>query len=291
MPARALRALANDPAGFWQGATDLAAALYESTSLTFLPGSETPLNRPIGSHRRFDWLRFDLDRVKAVKNRLGGTINDIVLAVVSGGIRNFLIKRGVALDDDADFVFRAFCPVGIQSSQRSSTGGNFVSAMMTDLPVAQPDPRRRLELIRRFTRDHKGGAPVRGTEVLEKVADETFPTLVGIFAAAVESSRAYNLIVTNVPGPQFPLYLLGARMRESYPLVPLFGHQGVGVALLSYDGCLCWGFSADRDIVPDLHDLVDSVRDAFAELCRTAGVPALAGEHTGSVQQATGTAA
>ncbi|MFN2426981.1 MAG: wax ester/triacylglycerol synthase family O-acyltransferase [Candidatus Binatia bacterium] len=273
MPARALGALARDPAGCWQDASDLAAALYESTSLSVMPGSETPLNHPIGSHRRFDWLCFELDRVKAVKNRLGGTVNDIVLAVVTGGVRNYLIKRGVVLDDADGFVFRAFCPVGIQSSQRGSAGGNFVSAMMTDLPVAETDTTRRLELIRTFTREHKGAAPVRGTEVLEKIADETFPTMVGLFAAAVESSRAYNLIVTNVPGPQFPLYLLGASMRQSYPLVPLFGHQGVGIALLSYDGHLCWGFSADRDIVPDLHDLVESVRFAFLDLCRTAGLP------------------
>jgi len=272
MPLRALGALAKDPAAFWQGASDLGAALYESTSLSVMPGSETPLNRPIGSHRRFDWLRFELDRVKAVKNRLGGTVNDIVLAVVTGGIRSYLLKRGVDLNTRPDFVFRAFCPVGIQTSQRSSAGGNFVSAMMTELPVAEADAGLRLEAIRRFTHDHKGGAPVRGTEVLEWIADETFPQMIGAFASAVESSRAYNLVVTNVPGPQFPLYLLGARMRESFPLVPLFGHQGVGIALLSYDGHLCWGFSADRDIVPDLHDLVESVREAFAELCLRAGL-------------------
>jgi len=283
MPLRTISALAKDPAGFLQGATDLAAALYESTSLSLQPGSETPLNRPIGSHRRFDWLGFDLDRVKAIKNRLGGTVNDIVLAIVTGGIRDYLVRHGITLDGEPKFVFRAFCPVGIQTAQRSSSGGNFVSAMMMDLPVAESDPQRRVDLIRDFTHDHKGGAPVRGTEVLEKIADETFPTMLGIFAAAVESSRAYNLIVTNVPGPQFPLYLLGARMRESYPLVPLFGHQGLGIALLSYNGRLCWGFSADRDIVPDLHDLVESVREAFAELGRAAGLEPAGNRSAGGV--------
>lgn len=274
LPVRTVRTLVEDPAGCLRSASDLAAALYESTSLSLQPGSETSLNRPIGSHRRFDWLEFELDRVKAVKNRLGGTVNDVVLAVVSGGIRGYLLGRGMDLDGDPDFLFRAFCPVGLQSSRRLGGSGNFVSAMMMDLPVNEADPVRRLEGIRAFTREHKGGAPVRGTEVLEKIADETFPTMLGLFAAAVESSRAYNLIVTNVPGPPFPLYLLGARMKASYPLVPLFGHQGVGVALLSYNGRLCWGFSGDRDAVPDLHDLVEAVREAFAGLCRAAGLEA-----------------
>lgn len=272
LPVRIASAVAKDPAGFLSSATDLASALIETTTMSLQPGTETPLNRQIGSHRRFDWLSFDLDRVKAVKNRLGGTVNDVALAVVTGGIRDFLIKRGVALDDDPPFVFRAFCPVGIQTSRRGSTGGNFVSGMLTELPVAEPDPIARLNLIRRVTGDHKGAAPVRGTEVLEKVADETFPTMLSFLASLVESSRAYNLIVTNVPGPPFPLYMLGARLLESYPLVPLFGHQGVGIALLSYDGRLNWGFSADRDVVPDLHDLVESVREAFAELGRVAGL-------------------
>lgn len=265
-PLRFANAIASDPAGLWQSASDLGAALYESASLSLQPASETPLNRPIGSHRRFDWLCFELDRVKAIKNRLGGTVNDVVLAMVAGGVRNYFLKRGFMMDEGEDFLFRAFCPVGISTSRRGSSGGNFVSAMMTELPVGKAHACDRLAAIRKFTHEHKHGAPVRGTEILEKIADETFPSMLGFLAATVESSRAYNLIVTNVPGPQFPLYLLGARMAESFPLVPLFGHQGVGIALLSYNGHLCWGFSADRDVVPDLHDLVESVQEAFREL-------------------------
>ena len=119
-----------------------------------------------------------------------------------------------------------------------------------------------------MTHERKGAAPVRGTEVLENLADEIYPAALGLFASAVEGSLAYNLVCTNVPGPSFPLYLLGARMTDSFPLVPLFGHQGVGIALLSYAGKLCWGFSADRDIVPDLHDLVEDVdrRDRVRQL-------------------------
>lgn len=275
LPLRVGLALANNPVGLWNNASDLASALYESTAASLQHASETPLNRAIGSHRRFDWLTFDLDRVKAIKNRLGGTVNDVVLAVVSGGIRSYLDKRGVTLDGNPDFVFRAFCPVGLQTSRRGTSGGNFVSAMLMDLPVTEADPVKRLGRIHEFTRSHKGGAPIRGTEVLEDLADEFFPGLLGLFASAVESSRGYNLVVTNVPGPQFPLYLLGSRMAESYPLVPLFGHQGVGIALLSYRGHLCWGFSADRDIVPDLHDLVEGVRRAFEELGERAGLEAV----------------
>jgi diacylglycerol O-acyltransferase len=275
IPLRAAKAVLTDPRQVWQDASDLAAALIESTSTSLRPASETPINRIIGSHRRFDWLTFDLDRVKAVKNHLGGTVNDVILTSVSGGIRDYLSRRGMPVDLEPDFVFRAFCPVGLHASSRNGATGNFVSAMMADLPVDEASPVRRLARIREFTRDHKDGAPVRGTEVLENLADLIYPPLISTFASTVESSRAYNIIVTNVPGPQFPLYLLGARMLESYPLVPLFGHQGVGIALLSYDGRLCWGFSADRDIVPDLHDLVESVRAAFTELCQAAGMTAV----------------
>lgn len=266
LPLRLAGRIASDPAACWRDASDLASALLESATISVQPGAETPLNRSIGSHRRFDWLSFDLDSFKAVKNRLGGTVNDIVLAVVAGGVRNFLARRGTALDGKAPFVFRAFCPVGIRTSQRGSNGGNFVSAMTVELPVCEKEPLERVAQVRRSTRSHKDAAPVRGTEVLEKIADEVFPSMLGLLAATLESSRAYNLIVTNVPGPSFPLFLLGARLRESYPLVPLYGHQGIGIALLSYDGRLNWGFSADRDIVPDLHDFVESVREAFVEL-------------------------
>jgi diacylglycerol O-acyltransferase len=273
LPIRAARMLVSGRNELVQNASDLGAALYESTLTSLQPASETPINHPVGSHRRFDWLVFGLDRVKAIKNKLGGTVNDIVLSVVTGGIRDYFEHRGVALDEKPDFLFRAFCPVGIQTSRRGSVGGNFVSAMVTDLPVAEPDPIERLQRIRKFTRDHKGGALVRGTEILEVIADEVWPPLVSVFASAVENARAYNIVVTNVPGPQFPLYLLGSPMIESFPLVPLFRHQGVGIALLSYDGQLCWGFSADRDIVPDLHDLVESVHHSFEELGRLAGLP------------------
>jgi len=275
LPIRAAKMLLDSRSELIGNAGDLASALYENTVASLQPASETPINRSIGSHRRFDWLVFDLDRVKAAKNQLGGTLNDIVLASVTGGVRDYFVRRGLDMDANTDFLFRAFCPVGIHTSRRGSVGGNFVSAMLAELPVGEGDPRKRLEKVRAFTKEHKGNGTVRGTEILETIADEFWPPLISVFAQAVESSRAYNMVVTNVPGPQFPLYLLGAPLAESFPLVPLFGHQGVGIALLSYNGQLCWGFSADRDIVPDLHDLVESVRGAFDELCRLAGLPDL----------------
>lgn len=200
-------------------------------------------------------------------------MNDIVLAYVSGGIRDYFVGRGVAMEKHPDFLFRAFCPVGIHTSRRGSVGGNFVSAILAEVPVWEPNPLQRLAKIHAFTREHKDNGTVRGTEIFETIAGEVWLSLIRMFAQAVESSRAYNLVVTNVPGPQLPLYLLSAPMAESFPLVPLFGHQGVGTALLSYNGHLCWGFSADRDIVPDLHDLVESVRRSFEELCRLAALP------------------
>ncbi len=271
LPYRAARALVTNPAEVWNDARDLFSALYETTSASVQHGSPTPLNRPIGSHRRFDWLDFDLESVRSLKNRLGGTINDVVLAVVTGAVRRYLSRHGVKIGPG--FVFRSFCPVGLQAGRRSpNSGGNFVSAMLAELPVDEADALARFERVRRLTHRRKSAAPVHGTEVLEHLADEAFPSMLGQLAATVESSIAYNLVCTNVPGPQFPLYLLGARMTAAYPLVPLFGHQGVGIALLSYAGKLCWGFSADRDIVPDLHDFVEDVRAGFGELETAAGL-------------------
>jgi hypothetical protein len=149
-----------------------------------------------------------------------------------------------------------------------------VSVWLTRLPIEERDPRRRLARIGAMTAGLKESGLARGTDALMKLADWAAPALVAVGARVASRMSPYNLIITNVPGPQFPLYILDARLLEAYPLVPLFENQGLGVALFSYDGQLCWGFNADWDLVPDLHTFVADVEASFAELHALAGTRA-----------------
>jgi WS/DGAT/MGAT family acyltransferase len=238
-------------------------SLGEALGAGLSGGSRTPLNPDIGPHRRFDWLRIDLDAAKDVKNRLGGTVNDVVLAAAAGALRSFLAGRGVEVDA---LDFRAQVPVNIRSNDERGRLGNRITLLFAKLPVAEPDPRRRFERVVETTSALKASHQGRGTELLEKIADWTAKEVLAGLALLTARQLAYNVVVTNVPGPQFPVYLLGARMLEVYPLVPLFKNQGLGIALFSYQGSLFWGFNADWDALPDLHDLVLAVEGEFETL-------------------------
>jgi diacylglycerol O-acyltransferase len=229
--------------------------------------SPTPLNVDIGPHRRFDWTRFDLDAVRAVKDRLGGTLNDVVLAVVAGAMRRFLRGRGV---DARGLDFRALVPVSVRTTAQRHTLGNQVSFLVAALPLAAREPAERLRLVSETTRRLKSSKQTLGAEVLEEISDWTWPPLFALYAQLGARSRAYNVVITNVPGPQVPAYLLGAEMLASYPLVPLFSNQALGIALFSYNGGLFWGFNADWDALPDLHELVEMVDAEFAQLVAVA---------------------
>jgi WS/DGAT/MGAT family acyltransferase len=229
--------------------------------------SETLLNPRIGPHRRFDWLRIELERVKAVKNRLGGTVNDVVLATTAGAVRRFLEERRVWLDP---IRFRALAPVSVRSDEERGTLGNRVSAWFVDLPIAERDPVKCLERIRAETARLKERNQALGAEVLAQATEWTSSTLLSLGFRIFDRLRPYNLIVTNVPGPQVPLYLLDSEMIATYPQGPLFANQALGVALFSYAGWLCWGFNACWDRLPELHDFVDATHDAFQDLEKAA---------------------
>jgi diacylglycerol O-acyltransferase len=226
--------------------------------------SATPLNQPIGPHRRFDWLAMDLGAVKAVKNRLGGTLNDVVLATVAGALRRFLQRRAV---DGAGLDFRVMAPVSVRTEQEHGTLGNRVSAWMVPMPLGEPDPLQRLDAIRETTGRLKQSKQALGAEVLTQVGEWTPSTLLSLGARMAVRALPFNLVVTNVPGPQIPLYLLGAQMLDNYGLVPLTDYLCLGVVLFSYAGKLCWGFTAEWDLLPDLHDFVTDIESAFRELC------------------------
>jgi len=231
--------------------------------------AETPLNKPIGPHRRVDWLRFELAAVKAVKRRLGGTINDVVLATVAGAVRTFLLKRSF---DVSGIDFRTIVPVNMRSENEQGIPGNRVSVWMTSLPIGEPEPLCRYERIREVTARHKAAREAGGAEVLTQTADWTTSLVLGLAVRLLNRSRAFNLIVTNVPGPPVPLYLLDAPMVAAYPHVPLFENQGLGIALFSYAEHLYWGLVGDWDVVPDIHYFADCLNLAFAELCAAAKV-------------------
>jgi WS/DGAT/MGAT family acyltransferase len=228
---------------------------------------EAPFNRPVGPHRSFEFLTMDLALVKSVKDKLGGTINDIVLATVAGAMRRYLQRHRVDL---RDFDFRATAPVSMRSDGDTAMG-NHVSAWIVPLPLDEPDALTRLEHIRETTTRLKKSKGALGADLLSAATEWTGTTLLSLGARLQDIARPHNMIVTNVPGPQIPLYILGARLLECYPLGPLFARLGLCTALFSYDGKLFWGFIADPDLVPDLPDLRDDISQAFEELRAAAG--------------------
>jgi len=223
----------------------------------------TPLNQPISAHRRFEWLTLDLEAVKAVKTALGGTVNDVALASVTGGLHHFLRGRDV---DVRDLELRAVVPVSVRTQDERGQVNNRASGWLIDLPVYETDPVRRLAAISDETRKRKAARQELGPEVLGRVAEYAVPGVLGLGVRLLSRLHPYNLIVTNVPGPQFPLYLLGARLLTGFPQVPLFENQALGIAVFSYCGSLGFGFNADRDLVPDLDAFATAVQRGFDEL-------------------------
>jgi WS/DGAT/MGAT family acyltransferase len=231
------------------------------------PPSATPINREVGPHRKVDWIQFSLADVRAVRKALGCTVNDVVLATVTGALREFLSRRQVRA---TDIDFRASAPVSVRSADERDQLGNRVSSWVVKLPIHESEPLRQLEAIHELTRELKESRQALGIETINAIAEWTTSSLLSLGAQA--SSRAANTIVTNVPGPQQPLYLLGAEMLSMAPMVPLLEEMGLGIALISYNGKLCWGFNADPDQLPDLADFAALVRESFRRLARAAGV-------------------
>jgi WS/DGAT/MGAT family acyltransferase len=243
------------------------AAVGETLGAAFRPASDTPINQPLGPHRRFDCRELELSRIRAVKERLGGTVNDVVLATVAGAVRRFLALRRLDVDQ---LRIRANVPVSLRTRDQRGTLGNRIALFMAELPVDEPDPVARLMRVHETMERLKSSRQALGAEVLAAVSEWTSATLLSLAVRGSARGRPYNLVVTNVPGPQMPMYLLGARMERCYPVVNLQPNQGVGVGLFSYAGTLGWGFTADPDQVPDLYVFADAVIASFEELERAA---------------------
>jgi len=231
-----------------------------------------PFNQPVGPFRRIDWLPMSIDRIRAVRRSAGGTLNDVVLATAAGGIGRFLERmRGLDL---TGVRFRVMAPVSVRTQDQRGTLGNRVSAWTLELPIAERDPLARLTCVRERTEELKTSKRALGAETLTQVTEWTGSGLLALGSRLMTVATPFNTVITNVPGPRDPLHLLESRLLEIHPHLPLMGTMGLGIALFSYDGVLSWGFSADWDLVPDLHDLVLATRRAFEELCARCGVAA-----------------
>lgn len=225
----------------------------------------TPFNVEIGPHRRFVYVRTEIDQLKQVKDEHGGTLNDVVLATVAGALGNYLRARG---HDTRELELRALVPVSVRATSEHGALGNKVAAMMAPLPVWCKDPVERLHLITAAMGDLKSSGQAVGAQVLTGLTDFAPPTIAAQAARLQPRQRFFNLVVTNIPGPQFPLYLLGRRLEGMFPMVPLAQRQALCVGIFSYDGQLNFGLIGDYDAMEDLEsfglDLEGAVEEVVA---------------------------
>jgi WS/DGAT/MGAT family acyltransferase len=231
------------------------------------PAPDVPLNVEIGPHRRVRWVQSRLSDFKEVKNGLGGTVNDAVLAVVAGALRRWLQDRGVRTDG---VELRALVPVSIRSEDERGTLGNRIAAMRGPLPVYVDDPVERLQVVREGMGELKESKQALGAEVIAGLTDFAPPTLLAQASRLNFSTRLFNLIVTNVPGPQFPLYLLGREMEEIVPIAFLPENHALAVAIMSYNGKVDFGLLADYDAMPDIDAFAAHLEESLAELVEAA---------------------
>jgi diacylglycerol O-acyltransferase len=231
------------------------------------PAPDLPLNVPIGSHRRFEWIRSDLALFKRVKDALGGTVNDVVLTVVSGAMRRWLQSRGVRTEG---LELRAQVPVSIRAADEHGHLGNKIAAVRAPLPVYVEDPIRRLNVVRSAMDGVKQSKQALGAEVISRFNDFAPPTLLAQSARVNFSTRLFNLVVTNVPGPQIPLYVLGRELEDIFPVGFLPPNQALFIAIMSYNGEINFGLLGDYDVMYDLDEVVVAIEESTAELVEAA---------------------
>jgi diacylglycerol O-acyltransferase len=247
-------------------ARETAAELYGIAQLgEKVMRPETVLDGPIGSLRRWGWARADLDEVKRVKNSLGGTVNDVILAAIAGGFRTFLTARGEAVDGRT---VRTMVPVSMRTPEEHGRLGNQVSAVFADLPICVSDPAKRLAAVTRQLSSLKSSGMATGVDSMLTATDLVPGTLfaLGARVAARLPQRAISTVTTNVPGPQVPMYLLGHRMTELFPYIPIGAEIRITIGIASYAGRLACGVTGDFDAVPDLQVLCDGIEAATQEL-------------------------
>lgn len=235
-----------------------------ATVLAATRGQETnPLNVTVGQQRRFETVDLTLSDLKEVRRLRGGTINDVVLALVAGAMRAWLLSRGDAVAHDT--VIRTLVPMSVAGTEAATS---LVDAFIIDLPVGEPDPIMRLQRISFDTSRYGEGARPIGAKAMVGLVGFAPPTLhtLGARVGASLSQRSYSMTVTNVPGPQNPLYAGGARMLAAYPIIPIAARHALSIGATSYDGGVFLGLNADRDALPDVSVITQGISDSLAEL-------------------------
>jgi diacylglycerol O-acyltransferase / wax synthase len=248
------------------GLTSIGATTWAGINA---PAPDSPFNVDIGPHRRYTFLDADLGQFKAIKDSLGGTLNDVVLAAVSLALGRYLRREGV---DTNGLELKAMVPVSVRADSDRGALGNQVAAMWAPLPVGVENPAECLQQISRAMENLKQSGQAVGAQVLTNLAGFAPPTILSQAARLQARQRFFNLVVTNVPGPQFPLYVLGRRLRVLYPVVPLARRQALGIAVMSYDGHLGFGLLGDFDALPELESITGDLKWAIDRLARAAGL-------------------
>jgi diacylglycerol O-acyltransferase / wax synthase len=274
--AAAAAALATRPTEALRSAREAVEGLGEVAWAGLNPAPPTPLNVEIGPHRRFVVVRNELADFKSVKDAFGGTVNDVVLTVVSGALRKWLHSRGVRSEG---LELRALVPVSIRTHDQRGTTGNRIAAMRGPLPVYVEDPIARLNAVKAGMGALKESKQAIGAEVLANVQNFAPPTILAQASRLNFSTRLFNLIVTNVPGPQFPLYVRGREMLDVFPVAFLPKDHALAIAIMSYNGRMNFGLLGDYDALPDIGSIAEGIEASLAELL------ALAREHRRAVER------
>jgi diacylglycerol O-acyltransferase / wax synthase len=242
------------------------------------PAPETPLNVPIGPHRRYAVVRQRLADYKVVKNAFGGTVNDVVLTVVAGALADWLRSRGVRTEG---FEMRALVPVSVRTADQRGTLGNQLTVMRGPLPVYVADPVTRLGVVREAMDGLKESKQAVGAATLAAVQHLAPPTVLAQASRLNFSTRLFNLLVTNIPGPQVRLYVLGRRLLELFPIAFLPQNHALAIAIMSYDGAVDYGLLGDFDALPDIELIAEGIDRALGELLAAARAPGSTGDGPG----------
>jgi diacylglycerol O-acyltransferase / wax synthase len=272
VPGEAARAVATGmraPLRLAQRVAEPLTGLGAVARVGMTPAPASPFNVRIGPHRRYAWIDADLEQFKAIKNALGGTLNDVVLAAVALGLGRWMRRHHHRTEG---VVLRALVPVSVRADAQRGALGNRVAAMYAPLPVGIRDAGTVFDVVHRAMELLKRSGQAVGAQAITQLADFAPPTILSQAARLQTRQRVFNLVVTNVPGPQVQLYALGRPLRAIHPVVPLARNTALGIAVMSYHGRLGFGLLGDYDAIADLDALRDDLAVAIGELVRSAGV-------------------
>jgi len=227
------------------------------------PAPDTPLNLTIGPHRRVAFVPAALDDFKQIKDAFGGTVNDVVLAVVAGAMARFFHSRGLRVEG---LDLRAAIPISVRGASDGASMGNRITQVTVPLPIYVSDPVERLRRVRREMDGIKESKQALGAKAIASAEDFAPPTILARASRLNFSSRFYNLLVTNVPGPQFPLYVMGRELQSMFPVAFLAGDRSLAIAIMSYNGGMNFGVIGDYDALPDIDVIAQGIEDALGEL-------------------------